>query len=235
MKFKPILFNPEMSLATRKGLKNRTSRIINHDLSHDHSEYRGVKWKNEPPVYYNISDNQWACEYCGHGIDMGGHSYIKSKYQVGDILYVRETWGIGLQMANTVIYKADYIGKKAPLADGEKWKPNIHMFKSLARTFLKVTGVRIERIQDITIEEIIHEGVDSECRQCCLTPLCLDQKIKCDCYVEAFEMFEKLWNSTIEKKDFSKNSWAANPWVFVYEFELLEDDDLLLLGNGGEL
>ncbi|GHV42682.1 hypothetical protein FACS189490_12160 [Clostridia bacterium] len=77
------------------------------------------------------------------------------------------------------------------------WKPSIFMPKEAARIFLEVTGVRAERLQDITLEDIKAEGISD--------PEQLN--------------FPTLWNSTIKPKARAKHSWKANPWVWVYEFE----------------
>lgn len=116
----------------------------------------------------------------------------KPRYNVGDILYVRETWGIGIQLAGLVLYKADYLDKKAPLADGEKWKPSIHMPKDIARIFLKITNIQHEKIQDITEKESIHEGLNSK------------------------EDFIKLWDILNNKRGFG---WNNNPDVWVITFK----------------
>ena len=87
------------------------------------------------------------------------------------------------------------------------------MPKEAARIFLKVTDVRVERLQDIDGQGIAREGVDNG-------------KSNPSMGVRWENMqrlaFEELWNSTIKKKDFDIYGWDANPWVWVIEFERIE-------------
>lgn len=89
----------------------------------------------------------------------------KAPYQRGDILYVRETWCKGLER---YIYRADYSDTEKFYRDGKeiemKWHPSLHMPKDAARIFLRVTNVRVERLQDITVEDALAEGMDKYIR-----------------------------------------------------------------------
>ena len=145
-------------------------------------------------------------------------SYILqfSKYKVDDILYVKETFGEYYQMCNhgnfcdcepEIIYKS---GKNYPYDTDciKKWKPSIHMPKEYARIFLKVTNVRVERLQEISNDDIFAEGLDWK-------------DFECDngqTENDIFAWWKELWNSTA--KDGYK--WEYNPYVFVYEFEKVE-------------
>lgn len=77
------------------------------------------------------------------------------------------------------------------------------------RIFLKVTDVRVERLQEIDIEGIRNEGLSSAAVHCG------DMEI-------ALEEWEILWNSTIKKSDLDRYGWDANPYVWVIEFERCE-------------
>lgn len=133
---------------------------------------------------------------------------IKSPYQPGDILYVRETW---MDYAGLIMYKADCNKYKLESLNfaGFGWKPSIHMPKNVARIWLKVTDVRVERLQEITSEQICREGVETE------YPHVLNGE-------EKRYAFSVLWNSTIKKSDLDRYGWHANPWVWVIEFEQCE-------------
>lgn len=133
---------------------------------------------------------------------------IKSPYQPGDILYVRETW---MDYAGLIMYKADCDKYKLESLNfaGFGWKPSIHMPKNVARIWLKVTDVRVERLQEITSEQICREGVETE------YPHVLNGE-------EKRYAFSALWNSTIKKSDLDRYGWHANPWVWVIEFEQCE-------------
>lgn len=171
---KPILFNTDMVRAIQDGTKTVTRRIIK-------------------PKYTNtkiILKNEQAFETVGTPATT---VEIMAPYKVGDILYVRETWkGIGPASARDYVYKAD-----DPLGT-DKWHPSIHMPKEAARVFLRVTNVRVERLQDIDDDGVVAEGL------------------------EIGAPFDELWDSTIKKSDRDMYGWAANPWVWVIEFEVME-------------
>lgn len=133
-----------------------------------------------------------------------GAQCINPPYQLGDILYVRETWKKAL---NGYYYYEAW--QRNDIADVTKWKPSIHMPKEAARIWLKVTGVRVERLQEITSEQIGREGVEVE------YPHALNGE-------EKRYAFSTLWNSTIKKSDIDTYGWDANPYVWIIEFERCE-------------
>ena len=98
------------------------------------------------------------------------------------------------------------------IADVTKWKPSIHMPKEAARIWLKVTDVRVERLQDMTSEQISREGVEVE------YPHMLNGE-------EKRYAFSTLWNSTIKKSDIDRYGWDANPYVWVISFERCEKSE----------
>ena len=126
-----------------------------------------------------------------------------AQYRKGDVLWVRETWA----KDDTYYYKADgSCGSRCG-----KWKPSIHMPKAAARIWLEVTDVRVERLQEITGQDALKEGLNSHVHP---------QAFYFDCNQR--EMFENLWNSTIKKSDLDRYGWDANPWAWVIEFERCE-------------
>lgn len=137
-----------------------------------------------------------------------GEQCIKPPYQPGDILYVRETWK---QAPNGYYYYEDW--QRGDIADLTKWKPSIHMPKEAARIWLKVTDVRVERLQEITEVGIQKEGVEVDPKECVG---------KFDFISELFLLFQRLWDSTIKKSDLDRHGWDANPWVWTIEFERCE-------------
>lgn len=179
-KIKPILFNTEMVKAILNGHKTETRRIIKPIKLGDGSEF--------------------PYSPC---------ALFKPPYDIGDHLYVRETWtqysGTYGQMP-TIIYKAD--GKPDHIDDAEwaiiKWKPSIHMPKSIARLFLRVESIRAERLRDIDIFGLRREGL------CSLAVVAGDEQI-------AREEFAKLWDSTTSEPG---NKWMANPYVWVIRFKV---------------
>lgn len=137
----------------------------------------------------------------------------KPPFQPGDILYVRETWCDDRQFthastAGRYFYKASENGKF-------KWKPSIHMPKEIARIWLKVTSVRVERLQEITEDEAKAEGANFKNGK----NVGFEEKMN----RTAIERFEEIWNSTIKKSELDKYGWPANPLVWVIEFERCEE------------
>lgn len=200
---KPILFNTEMVKVILDGRKTVTRRAI----------------KNKDIIY------GWDVEVDGTPIcfidQTTGDFYpstAPSHYQVDDILYVRETW---IRSELGYSYRAD--GEEIEIsepngitysfgkADGLKWHPSIFMPKEAARIFLRVTGVRIERLQDISDKDLIREGE--------VPYTYVDGSFNSEATRTSYL---GTWNSTVKKSDFDKYGWDANPWVWVIEFERVE-------------
>ena len=156
----------------------------------------------------------------------GTISYINPPCNVGDVLYVRETWQDDRLYSHSdtpgqYFYKADKDIKC------EKWRPSIHMPKEAARIWLKVISVRVEKLQDITEEGVSEEGFGfvppcltlvSEDTYCDLDGPCTSPIKYCDMTMKELFGYE-LWNSTVSKKDLNEYGWDANPYVWVIEFD----------------
>ena len=149
MAIKPILFNTEMVRAILDGRKTCTRRVAKNVPDHTH---------RIEPVYEN-GRFQFDCFYSSYvaALDADADFCMPCfpPYQRGDILYVRETWckGSWMNEKERYYYKAD---------DNDfhcVWHPSIHMPKEAARIWLKVTDVRAERLQDITEDGVLKEGV----------------------------------------------------------------------------
>ena len=215
---KPILFNTEMLKAILEGRKTSTRRPVKRTPSNDEPSGYGF-WKE-----HNERDNRWYIKDYTHScIWWTLEEYISrfSKYHVGDILWVRETWAVCEALAlcspnkididhqkkvALVWYKADgQQNIKENMAIGEKmisrgkWRPSIHMPKAAARLFLKVTDIKIERLQDISEDGAIKEGFEE-------VPEVFTAK----------ELFQATWNSIYK-------NWNENPYVWVIEFERVEE------------
>ncbi len=198
MAIKPILFNTEMVRAILDGRKSCTRRLVKPQPDE--------KYKF-PLGFVTDSTEKKKVGCFGFGIDEYGGSIQYAKppygYAPGDILYVRETFA---QVAKYIFwYRAD----NAEYAKNILWRPSIYMPKEAARIWLKVTDVRVERLQEITSEQICREGVEVE------YPHVLNGE-------EKRYAFSTLWNNTIKKSDLDRYGWDANPWVWVIEFERCE-------------
>lgn len=226
MAIKPILFNTEMVRAILEGRKSCTRRICKDaneytvpDMEFYNADRRTYAVHNFADLEHieQLSTTERTCPICP-----------------GDILYVRETWerfecwncegdesgSCPKEPQKSVLDKVCgcYMYRATDEISGDaKWHPSIRMPKEAARIWLKVTDVRVERLQKITEDGCIAEGIyPSNCRGCNAT-------FGCDtCPHEGYDEvdeFADLWNSTIKKSDLDRCSWDANPWVWVIEFE----------------
>ncbi|WP_050608246.1 hypothetical protein [Clostridium niameyense] len=211
---KPILFNTEMVEAILSGRKTTTRRIIK-DVS---SRLNFIGTSSEDGVIFNHA-------IFGHGdiddiANVKVEKRIKAPYLPGDILWVRETWKV--QSLSNMNYRAKFLYKAKPNyklkttnVDSETyikllryeskngWHPSIFMPKVAARIFLKVKEVRIERLQGLDYQGALGEGIIG--------------------YDGWTSKFKELWNSTLKKEQLNKYSWNSDPWVWVIEFERIED------------
>jgi hypothetical protein len=203
MKEIPILFSGEMVRAILEGRKTQTRRIV----------------KPQPETYQGESGLQF--ELPGWHTSLGAKRFTEfSKIQIGYRLWARETtWHI--QHGNTcngtaVIYRADdyceTFPNRKPTGKLCCWRPSIHMPRWASRLTLEVTGVRVERLEDISETDAIAEGMDT----IRFTPgdyshptYDLNKSI-------AQNNFSSLWDSLYAKRGFG---WDANPWVWVIEFK----------------
>ena len=138
----------------------------------------------------------------------------------GDILYVREAWHKYTKRVGKGenCHLAEFYGYKASVTNSEDanepWHPSIHMPKKAARIWLKVTDVRMERLQDIDDEEAKKEGANWKNGR----NIGWEEKMR----RTPTERFAEIWNYTIRKTDLDCYGWDANPWVWVIEFERCE-------------
>lgn len=177
---RPILFSGPMVRAILEGRKTMTRRVVKPDIVNGLDICR-----IDGPIAYI----DWET----------GDSYAPSDvapYQPGQTLWVRETWARVSDWADVdpavglydgYIYRADWGCDESP-----KWRLSIHMPRSAARLFLRVTNVRLERLQEISDEDAVKEG-------------CAD-----------LAGFRAVWDALNAKRGFG---WGANPWVWVVEFE----------------
>lgn len=189
---KPILFNTEMVKAIMEGRKTQTRRVIRFP---DGMTGRLPECGARDYIYYP-----------------GGIKY--PPYHAEDVLWVRETWcRIGNPKAGRPMHYCYRADMEEPSKDDmgfmALWRPSIHMPKEAARLFLRVKTVYADRLQNMTLQDSLDEGV----------------KLHLNGIANGADPllpFAELWNSTINKRDFSKYCWSANPWVWVIEFERID-------------
>lgn len=224
MKIRPILFNTAMVRAILDGRKTVTRRICKdaNDFTVPDMEFYDAKKRTYVVHSYankqhtdKISSAERTCPICP-----------------GDILYVRETWStkqsnecIGsstgrcpydsCETASGVCFDDEYIYKADDSfnSSDRKWHPSIHMPKEAARIWIKVKDVRVERLQNMKLNDFLSEGV-------CIRPEAFNDPD--NAYMQAKEEFIRIWDSTISKEQQNLYGWKADPWVWVIEFECCE-------------
>lgn len=208
MAIKPILFNGHMVRAILDGRKTVTRRVVKPQpvskLAYCMAGYKhgtwgypgddvwkdwGYAYKRDTPIPENERSRNWT-----------------PPYLTGDVLWVRETWSVKIgEQSYEYIYRAT--DSLTPY--GGKWSPSIHMPRDAARIWLRVTNVRVERLQDID-----EAGAKAEGGKVRIW--------KCSPSRTAREDFALIWDGTINPTDCNRYGWEANPWVWVIEFERCE-------------
>lgn len=195
----PIIFNTEMVKAILDGRKVSTRRP--------------VKNINNFHTIEAVAD-EWGLNF-NAGTKEKPH-YLKSPYLKDDILYVRETWGAFEDChidteEQRYFYRADMDGDSEEIRQEYirigypyQFKPSIHMPKKAARLFLKVTNVRVERVQDIREMEAFYEGVT------------VPDKQPHEYHPSCKEYFKEFWNNLY-------GNWDNNPWVWAIDFEVVKN------------
>ena len=240
---KPILFNTQMVRAILNGSKTQTRRLIKRRCDNTVLEMKTDKYGTR---LIEIQKDE-------EGVTFGKHedgstwrklrAYIEPKpaYKRGDILYVRETWNYGTVdsdckeccppeywfeeddykkqgshprfIINRFWYKADKDDEADMDGLGGRWRPSIHMPKEAARIWLRVTDVRLQRLQDISSEDVDAEGCKEWAYSAATGEL----------LPSAPTWFEILWDETVSEKAKKEYGWDANPWVWAYTFERIDN------------
>jgi hypothetical protein len=207
MKERPILFSAPMVRAILEGRKTQTRRVVKLENHHiiNNITMRDGEW------YYDTGNKCYFKINCPYG-------------KVGDRIWVRETFGLNEGSTKTereFYYRADHVGcnsfSSIDLKTGEtvqvnKWKPSIHMPRKESRIDLEITGVRVERLNDISEQDAIAEGVNQEMILNAVTQL--DDPLPKHAFVGGFKW---LWESIN-----GAGSWQQNPWVWVVSFRRVE-------------
>lgn len=201
---KPILFSTPMVRAILDGRKTQTRRPV--------KGARGAFWDHgawTPRVAEGAIDH-WALAD-GRTFSAGAHRPRCPYGSPGNLLWVRETHHVEAAgqpsgEGRRVLYRAD--DEDAPVS---RWTPSIHMPRWASRITLRVTDVRVERIQDISESDARAEGFEAHGGQCS-GPM---DPAEFDGTTAAHEL-AALWDEINAKRGYG---WDANPWVWVVEFE----------------
>lgn len=218
MKEIPILFSTPMVEAIISDRKTETRRTRGLDEINENPD----DWKQYIGDYFTdkkgkINQKFFNGKYSTHAICPYG--------KPGDLLWVRETFKTKYIKGCLVEFKLNYpknhpwlyFANEKDVKGYGKWKPSINMPKSAARIWLRVTEIKVERLQDITEESAIAEGVMKRKKAVYKNQEYWNYLNKnWQQGVTPFFSFKTLWQS-INGED----SWNANPWVWVVKFEVV--------------
>lgn len=224
-KSKAILVNTEMVRAIFARLKTHTRRPVKPQFE--------IASYGKPPYNYDIIEvpiiNGYIWTTATNSDRTGGLAVqvyckkrkpIKATYKKGDILWVRETHK-PVSGSPNYIYRADIPEERWK---DYKWSPSMHMEREACRLWLKVLGVSVEKLQNISLEGIIKEGIVINENIKLFKKM---NKIYTDIdiarqwtdYYTARNGYMKLWDSIYKDPGFT---WDDNPWVWRIEFEKVE-------------
>lgn len=188
---RPIIFSTPMVQAILAGHKHMTRRVIKPQPTP--SSIGGWRWiHREVACGWSDSPHPAMLAACPYG-------------RPGDTLWVKETYGFTTGNGKRTVYRADGdppIGLDGSPVNNMKRGSSRFMRKEYARIWLRITAVRAERLQAISKEEVLAEGV---------TPLNDEQA-----GLSYQEAFADLWNN-LHRHDGA--SWEANLWLWVLSFE----------------
>ena len=206
MRERPILFSGEMVRAILDGRKSQTRRLVVGPKRHGGGD---VQWADRGDVgLHSPAPEENAPRVFGalfRNSSTGADRLIACPYgQPGDRLWVRETWRntsdrTGEPSHPPYEYAVDYQGVR----NIGRWRPSIHMPRAASRITLEVTGARVERVQDISEDDAIAEGIDRD-----------------DSVFAPRTAFSVLWQELNGGRGYG---WDRNPWVWVIEFRRVDE------------
>ena len=203
---KAIIFSTVMVQAILDGKKTQTRRVIKPQ-----PQFKPYKNDTFGIPWWEWKGHKLLENLKGELNKNGGITHY-TPYKPGDILWVRESFCRVLDerdMKIYVFYKVDKEKYNPAYVKGIKWNPSIHMPRTAARLFLRVTGVRAERLQEISGADAKAEGIQRSDREM-LDGVLYEEK------------FVELWNSFNAKRG---HGWETNPWVWVYDFEVMSEEE----------
>lgn len=207
---RPILFSGPMVKAILAARKSQTRRVIFKDDPRDHMPWRcaGTHWQDGDETLrcpYAVGKRLWVRETwrCNH---IGG---LRIEYKAGGACLEYDCWPKDAvppyarpdspsQVRRT---ERQFAGERIP----DSWRPSIHMPRWASRITLEVTGVRVERLQEIPIEDVLAEGFEA-----------VTDGPHANQYwrEETGAKFAALW----DKLNGKKHPWKSDPWVWVVGF-----------------
>ncbi|QHW96109.1 hypothetical protein GZS05_06545 [Klebsiella variicola] len=188
MKERGMIFNAEMVRAILDGRKTQTRRTVKPQPDED-----GLAKETNGP-WVDTSERNYRCPFG----------------DVGDRIWVRETWAeAGASAPDLKLYRANYPEhvpshyENVPPANEIRWTPSIHMPRWASRILLEITDVRVERLNSISEEDAGKEGYPAD-------------PAPFGGYMDKWLWFRQLWDGI-----YPEQSFKHNPWVWVIEFKVV--------------
>ncbi len=222
MKTRPIIFNSQMVRAILDGHKTQTRRVVKYN----ENVPEGRVFKSQESR--SLINKQLV------GLRLTDRTIVKCPYGVpGEKLWVRETFqdfcptwdgawcGCGSKKMITETHQVAYRATKTPITHAganihpTKWKPSIHMPRWASRITLEITDVRVERLHEITVGDLIAEGI-IKLENAHIETYPLDLIVNRS---EHYTIWKKVWDSINAKRGYS---FKSNPWVWVIEFKVID-------------
>mgnify|MGYP000836728567 CR=1 FL=1 len=218
---KKIMFNDRYGLtdAVIEGRKIMTRRLIDpmpKDCATVHKNCWGANWSDEPMSLVVDRDTGGIyCKYCGNGVRLhdGGYHY-KTKYEVGEVVAVAQSYEAAGFDPGYCIEGGQFAQKHAG------WHNKMFVKPALMSHRIRITGIKCERLQDISDEDCFREGISESWYESTDTTTYGYADEKKGTAVE-FDTPRKAFAALIDKVS-GRGTWASNPWVVVYEFELVK-------------
>ena len=203
---KKIMFNDKYGLtqAVLEGRKAQTRRIMKpqpEDCSAAHRWYKSAYWKDKPMSLVVNEDSSVYCKFCGYGAKLEGGSIFRLPYKVGEIVAVAQS------------YNSFYNDECNPnlFPNGAGWTNKMYVKPELMPHYVIITAVSVERLRDISDVDCMAEGInyyEQEGFSWCSTG-------------KLFDTPREAYAALIDKVS-GKGTWERNPYVFVYDFELVK-------------
>jgi hypothetical protein len=220
MKERPILFSGSMVRAILEDRKTQTRRVVKPTMTAP----RVAPLRMEPWLIdgEQETDDNGAPLWAGFHPDYPGEAkWFSCPYgQPGDRLWVRETWRVEARgmIGHLIDYRADPGSPTLVMTRADDapryvtpnmvWRPSIHMPRWASRLTLEITGVRVERLQDISWIDAVAEGMHDPHRA----------ELRTHPTTGCVARFRGLWNEINAKRGYS---WESNPFVWVVGFKKL--------------
>lgn len=205
---KGICFKEPLFLLTVQGIKTQTRRIIKPQPEENLALAEEGNYDNCDVSYTNkFTKADWIDDSC---------NFFRPRYKVGETVYLKEPYIITGQT-----YEYEYLHENktdiACIKRNGGYKNKLFMPEIAARYFIKITNVRAERLQDISEEDCIKEGIE----EYPFGWIYFNHKKKLSGGMQSFSTPIGAYSSLIDSIN-GKGTWESNPWVWVYDYELIK-------------